>query len=95
MRKANEIATNLSGGRPAFMVELGAALLCLAEEDASPALAAEGLDVLERATVLAPRTPLGGVDVQHARILIADPKKACAYSRDDWINEPPPDDPER
>jgi len=90
MRKANEISTNIDGPRPEFLVELGASLLCLGEEDESPALAAEGLDVLQQVILLGNGEPGRSVNVQYARVLIADPGQACAYSPDDWIKEQPP-----
>ena len=87
MRKANEISTNIDGPRPEFLVELGASLLCLGEYDESPALAAEGLDVLHQVIRLGNAEPGSSVNAQHAGILIAEPGQACAYSREDWIEE--------
>jgi len=88
MRRANEISTNIAGPRLEFLVDLGVSLICLGEEDKEPALAAEGLDVLQQVIVLGPLEPTSRVSVQHAEILIAEPSKACGYLRHEWADKP-------
>jgi len=83
LRKANAVA----GQRPAYMVELGAMLLCSGKEDDDPAASAEGMKTLREVMALKTDDPDDAVDQAHANILLSNPEKACAYSREEWTRK--------
>ncbi len=78
MRKANEIA----GQRLEYMVELGASLLCLGNEEQDAALIAEGEALLEQVAALPARRPADLADQGNAQRLHADASAACGFERE-------------
>lgn len=78
MRKANQIA----GQRPEYMVELGAALVCLGHEEHDTGLIAEGHGLLGLVVALPQRRAEDAIDQRNAERLLADPADACAFARD-------------
>jgi tetratricopeptide (TPR) repeat protein len=76
-------ALTLQPTRIEYAKELGVALLCRAETDASRRAEAER--VLRAAQSLPARTPYELTDRRHARqLLTSPPAAACSYSRDAW-----------
>jgi len=79
-------AIEISGDRLDYQVELGAVLLCMGHDDEDEARLAEGRRVLSEAVELADFQTTDAYDRQHAGILMAQPERACSYSRDGWID---------
>lgn len=82
MRAANAISTALGGERPDYLVELGAALLCVGREENEPSLVDEGNRTLARlaaSNTLREKDPLSARD---AGTLLEQPERACDYARD-------------
>jgi len=79
-------ALAISDPRVDYQVELGAVLLCIGHEERDAQRLQEGRQALEEAM----HTPLfqstDTLDLDHARILMAEPERACGYSRDGWID---------
>lgn len=67
-----------------YHVALGAILLCDGRQSGDTPLAAEGLALLERALELEDYLATDAIDRDHARILVAEPERACDYSRERW-----------
>lgn len=84
MRKANHIA----GVRPSYMVELAASLLCLGEDTDDDAMVREGAEILRRVRLLH-SDPDDAVDRRHAGILLEQPRRACDFSREQWLEKSP------
>jgi hypothetical protein len=77
-------AIELCDGRVDYQVELGAVLLCLGNASGDAARLAEGRAALERALELESFQTTDALDREHARALMAEPARACGYSRDGW-----------
>lgn len=75
-----------SGKRIDYAVELGAGLLCLGTSRDDPALVEEGRRALRAAAHLDTTLDTDSVDMTHAQVLFDEPRKACGYSRDGWID---------
>jgi tetratricopeptide (TPR) repeat protein len=81
MREANAIAMNIEGERPAYLVELAAALLCVGREEKDAALVKEGKDVLGRLVGTEELRLKDPASVAGAEILVSRPDRACDYQR--------------
>ncbi len=81
-----EKAIEISGERLDYQVELGAVLLCIGHDDGDAARLEQGRQILEQAVVLENYQTTDRYDRQHAHILMAEPDRACGYSRDGWID---------
>jgi hypothetical protein len=79
-------ALAITEGRVDYQVEYGAVLLCLGTDRDEPTRIAEGREVLEKAMHVELLKRTDALDVEHARILYANPERACGYSRDGWID---------
>jgi tetratricopeptide (TPR) repeat protein len=79
-------AIEISGARIDYQVELGAVLLCIGHDDGDERRLAEGRQVLEQAVALADFQSTDHYDREHAHILMAEPDRACGYSRDGWVD---------
>lgn len=79
-------ALAISDPRVDYQVELGAVLLCIGHDERDARRLEEGRRALEEAM----HTPLfqstDTLDLDHARTLMAEPERACGYSRDGWID---------
>jgi hypothetical protein len=75
------MALSLAPDRIDFHVELGASLLCLADERKDPEALAEGIAWLERAFELPERQPGDVTDRKRARAMLDDPTRSCDDSR--------------
>jgi tetratricopeptide (TPR) repeat protein len=81
MREANAIATAIEGDRPAYLVELGAALLCVGQDEEDPALVKEGNDVLARLVAAEELRRKDAVSVADGEVLLSNPGRACDFQR--------------
>ncbi len=79
-------AVDLAPDRIDYLVEYGAVLQCYGQRRDESWAGAEAARVLGRATRLEPHIGTDTIDQGHARTLMADPSKACGYSRDGWID---------
>jgi tetratricopeptide (TPR) repeat protein len=79
-------AVAISDPRVDYQVELGAVLLCLGSERHDAHLLDEGREALRAASGIAHFQSTDEIDLGHARILLAEPERACGYSRDGWIS---------
>jgi hypothetical protein len=79
-------ALAITEGRVDYQVEHGAVLLCLGHDRGEPARIEEGRGVLEKAMTLETFQGTDALDLEHARILLDHPDRACGYSRDGWID---------
>jgi len=77
-------AVAISPSRLDYQVELGAGLLCLGTRERRADLVREGLAVLRHSRTLEP-FPEVRLDRRYARLLIEQPERGCAYTRDGWI----------
>jgi hypothetical protein len=84
MQRKKAIA--ISDARVDYQVELGAVLLCIGTDDRDEARIEQGRAVLRRAMEIEDFQSTDSFDREHARIMIDDPKRACGYSRDSWID---------
>ncbi len=78
-------ALEISGARIDYQVELGAILLCMGNEAGDPGRIERGERVLHDAMSLEHLQSTDAMDIEHARIMLEHPKRACSYSRDGWI----------
>lgn len=83
MREANAIATAIDGERPANLVELSAALLCVGRDENAPALTAEGNETLTRVVASEALRAKDPASARRAEALLAHPEGACGYSSDE------------
>jgi len=81
IRKALEI----SDPRVDYQVELGAVLLCIGHELRDSQRIAEGRRALRDAMDIPHFQGTDRIDIEHARVLMAEPQRACSYSRDGWL----------
>ena len=79
-------AIAISSARVDYQVELGAVLLCIGTDDRDEARIEQGRAVLRRAMEIEDFQSTDSFDREHARIMIEEPKRACGYSRDGWID---------
>jgi hypothetical protein len=79
-------AIAISGQRVDYQVELGAVLLCIGTEGGDETRIEDGRAVLRRAMEIEDFQSTDHFDREHARIMIEEPKRACGYSRDSWID---------
>ncbi len=80
LRRANELVDT----RIDYHIELGAALLCLANERDLPEMRGEGIEVLEAIPDLEDFQSTDAIDRVHAGLLIGRPSEACDYTRESW-----------
>ncbi|HEY5659090.1 MAG TPA: hypothetical protein VIY27_14985 [Myxococcota bacterium] len=78
-------AVAISEPRVDYQVELGAVLLCIGQERRDPERIEEGRRALQVAMALPYFQRTDPIDIEHARALMADPRRACSYSRDGWV----------
>ncbi len=79
-------AVEISEQRVDYRVELGTVLLCQGQRKKNGDHVAEGLAVLEAARALPTYLSTDHLDIEHAGMLIENPKLACGYSRDGFID---------
>jgi hypothetical protein len=79
-------ALAMSDPRVDYQVELGAVLLCIGHDAHDAQRLAEGRQALEAAMHMPLFQSTDTLDLDHARILMAEPERACGYSRDGWID---------
>jgi tetratricopeptide (TPR) repeat protein len=79
-------AVAISPDRVDYNVELGAILSCYGERRNADWARQEGRQTLLQAPELPIRIHQDAVDIAHVRVLLAEPDKACGYSRDGWID---------
>ena len=77
-----ERADRCSPGRIEILKELGAARICRGQRDGDDQEIVVGISLLHRVADMPPTKPTDRIDVRHAAMVAADPKMACAYSRD-------------
>lgn len=82
IRKAVEI----EGKRIDYSVELGAVLLCYAQRTGRSSAEEEARKVLAAAPSMEHIFTTDELDVEHSKVLLREPDKACGYSRDGWID---------
>ncbi len=78
-------AVAISPQRVDYNVELGATLMCYSARKDESTTRHEARDVLTHARELPVILDQDPIDMEHARILLAAPERACGYSRDGWI----------
>ncbi|MEN8184582.1 MAG: hypothetical protein ABFS46_18825 [Myxococcota bacterium] len=78
-------ALEISDSRIDYWVELGAVQLCIGHSRGKPKRIEEGRVALRRALELEHFQSTDRYDVEHARILLRTPERACGYARDGWI----------
>lgn len=81
-RKANEI----SRGRVDYHLALGASLLCVGHDENRKELVDEGLDVLRQIPNLPVHMETDDRDRVIAKVLAAQPERACGYTHHDYID---------
>jgi tetratricopeptide (TPR) repeat protein len=81
-------ATEISGQRVDYHIELGTALMCAGTEDSNPSLVEEGAAVLSKIPSLPSFQPSDEIDRRAAPILIQHPDRACEFSREDFATSP-------
>lgn len=79
-------ALALTSDRVDYLVELGAVLLCIGDQEHDAARLVEGRDAMRRAMKSPDFQSTDELDLEHAQILLAQPERACGYSRDGWID---------
>lgn len=79
-------AVEISEQRVDYRVELGTVLLCKGIRKKDASAVSEGIEVLEAARRLPPYLSTDHLDIEHAGTLIENPKLACGYSRDGFID---------
>jgi hypothetical protein len=79
-RKAIEICPR----RVDYHMGLAPLLVCAGQQADDPELYAEGVSLLERIATLEDFLGTDPIDRDHAAILLAEPERACDYSRDRW-----------
>jgi hypothetical protein len=77
-----EKADRCSPGKVRVLKEVGAGQLCFANKRDDPKMLAKGKATLRRALKGKAAQHSDRVDLRHARLLLADPDRACGYSRD-------------
>jgi tetratricopeptide (TPR) repeat protein len=78
-------ALAISDPRVDYQVELGAVLLCIGHEKRDPQRVEEGRRALREAMEIPHLQGTDPLDIEHARTLMAEPQRACSYSRDGWL----------
>lgn len=78
-------ALAISDPRVDYQVELGAVLLCIGHERRDPLRIEEGRRALRDAMEIPHLQGTDPLDIEHARLLMAEPQRACSYSRDGWL----------
>jgi len=81
-----ESAIELHPMRVDYQVERGAILLCIGSHDGDEERIEQGRIALAESVGMQDVLSTDAMDRDHARILIAEPDKACGYSRDGWID---------
>jgi hypothetical protein len=81
-----DAAIAISTTRIDYHVEKGAVLMCLGTAKDEPERIEEGRQVLRNAFGMEQRLGSDAVDLEYARVLIAQPDKACGFSRDGFID---------
>ena len=79
-------ALAMSPSRIDYQVELGAILLCIGSHESDGARIEEGRTILREAMEGEHFQSTDELDVEHARLLVAEPDRACGYSRDGWFD---------
>ncbi|MEW5848260.1 MAG: hypothetical protein AB2A00_05570 [Myxococcota bacterium] len=72
--------------------ELGVSLICHGQKKDAPDDAAEGLRTLEKVLTMPEKSAIDAIDKRNCRLVLANPKLACGYSRDKFqeIDDKPP-----
>ena len=78
-------ALSISDPRVDYQVELGAVLLCMGYQLGEPQRIEEGHRALRDAMDIPHFKATDRIDIEHARVLMAEPHRACSYSRDGWL----------
>jgi hypothetical protein len=78
-------ALEISEPRVDYQVELGAVLLCMGHELRDPQRIEEGRRALRDAMGIPHFQVTDSIDIEHARVLMSEPQRACSYSRDGWL----------
>ena len=78
-------ALSISDPRVDYQVELGAVLLCMGHQRGEPQRIEEGRKALRDAMDIPYFQGTDPMDIEHARALMAEPHRACSYSRDGWL----------
>jgi len=78
-------ALSISDPRVDYQVELGAVLLCMGHQLGEPQRIEEGRRALRGAMDIPHFQGTDPMDIENARALMAEPHRACSYSRDGWL----------
>jgi len=75
-------AVSLEPGRIEYSKELGVALICYGQNTNNQASIDEGKKTLQKVLTMTEYKPTDKIDKDHTKMILADLKMACGYSRD-------------
>jgi hypothetical protein len=76
---------------PSTWLELGVALMCRGSKEDDKAQLDEGVTWVTKVSQITPNSEIDTVDKKNAKVILANPKKVCGYSRDKFQDVEDPD----